>query len=363
MLNNHPLTPLLEKGGGLGAQIKNKMKVVIPVAGYGTRLRPHTLTTPKVMMNVAGKPMLYFIVEQLLRDNIGDKIIFITGFLGDQIEECLKKSFEGIGADKFEFIVQDEPKGLGHAIHCAKKAFNKNEELLIILGDTLFDVDLKKFIDSKNSVISVQKVDDPRRFGVVETNAKGEITRFVEKPASKIVSTSNDAIIGLYFFKNSDSIFNGLEHIVSNGHTTSGEYQLTDAMQYMLQNSQQIPSDVFTIFHIDAWLDCGKPETILETNRYLLKKMDHKYDYQGSTINYPVYIGENVILQNSTIGPNVTINGNCEICDSKIENSIINKETKIQRSELKNSMVGEYSVIKNSKGEINAGPYSEIVGK
>ncbi len=339
------------------------MKVVIPAAGFGTRLRPHTLTTPKVMLNVAGKPMLYFIVEQLLQDNIGDKIIFITGFLGDQIEEGLKKDFAGRGAEKFEFIVQDEPKGLGHAVHCAKKSFAKNEELLIILGDTLFDVDLKKLVSSKSSVVSVQKVDDPRRFGVVETNSSGEITKFVEKPASKDVSPSNDAIIGLYLFKNSESIFNSLEHIVSNDHTTSGEYQLTDAMQHMLGNAQEDSKDKFTIFHIEGWLDCGKPETILETNRYLLKKMDHKYDYKGCTINYPVFIGENVILQNCTIGPFATINDDCEICDSTIENSIINKGTKIQRSELNNSIVGEFSVIKNSKSEINTGPYSEIFSK
>ena len=337
------------------------MKVVIPAAGYGTRLRPHTLTTPKVMLNVAGKPMLYFIVEQLLHDNIGDKIIFITGFLGDQIEENLKKDFAGKGAEKFEFIIQDEPKGLGHAVHCAKKAFDKNEEVLIILGDTLFDVDLKKLVANKNSVVSVQKVDDPKRFGVVETNSKGEITKFVEKPASKKVSPSNDAIIGLYLFKNSDSIFAGLDHIVDNEHTTRGEYQLTDAMQHMLENSQKDASDVFTIFHIEGWLDCGKPETLLETNRYLLKKMGHKYDFKGCTIIDPVFIGENVVLQNSTIGPYATINDNCEICDSVIENSIINRGTKIQKSELNNSIVGEYSVIKGMKGEINVGAYSEIV--
>ncbi|CAN5656409.1 sugar phosphate nucleotidyltransferase [soil metagenome] len=338
------------------------MKVVIPVAGYGTRLRPHTLTTPKVLLNVAGKPMLHFIVEQLLEDNIGSKIIFITGFLGDQIESSLTESFAGKGAEKFEFIVQDEPKGLGHAIHCAKPSFSENEELLIILGDTLFDVDLKELVSNKNSVISVQKVDDPTRFGVVETNENGEITKFVEKPSSREVSPSDDAIIGLYLFKNSDSIFSGLEHIVRNELTTKGEYQLTDAMQHMLSNPDGKYDDIFSIYHIQGWLDCGKPETLLETNRYLLKKHAHKYNLKGVKIKYPIFIGKNAVIENSTIGPFATINDNCEVRDSVVENSIINQGSVIEDSELNNSIIGEYSLIKNSKADLNIGPYSEIHG-
>jgi len=257
------------------------MKAIIPVAGFGTRLRPHTLTTPKVLLNVAGHPMIYFIIDQLIKEKLVSSIVFITGFLGDKIEDYIRKTFKY----DFRFIVQDEPLGLGHAIYCAKPAFGekKDEEALIILGDTLFDVDLKKMCGSKSSVIGVKEVEDPRRFGVVEKDKKGFITKFVEKPASPDVSPSKEAIVGLYYLKNAKVLFNSLEYTITNNIKTKGEFQLTDALDKMLKEKEKM-----TTYKVQGWLDCGKPETLLDTNRYILAKNQKKYKFNGSIIVEPV---------------------------------------------------------------------------
>ncbi len=329
------------------------MKGIIPVAGFGTRLRPFTLTNPKILLNVAGKPMIYFIVEQLINEKIVDEIIFVTGYLGDKFEDYIKKTFDF----NFKFIVQDEPKGLGHAIHCAKTGFDKNEDALIILGDTLFDVDLKKLVDNPKSVISIKEVDDPRRFGVVEKNDAGEITRLIEKPASKEVSPSNEAIVGIYYLKNSDKLFEALDHVVDNNITVKGEIQLTDALEYML-NTQK---EKMTTYPLKGWLDCGKPETMLSTNRYILTKMNLEYNFSKDVkIIPPVFIGENVKIKNSIIGPYATINDNCTITDSKIQDSIINANTIISNSVLNESLIGEYCKVDNQSKRLYLGEYSEI---
>ena len=333
------------------------MIAIIPVAGYGKRLRPHTLTKPKVLLNVAGKPMIHFIVEQLIKDKIADKIVFITGYMGDKIEAYLTGAFPRKGKTKFEFITQDDPKGLGHAIHCAKPAFNNNEEVLIVLGDTLFDVDLKKMTGKKSSVIGVKKVDDPRRFGVVEKNKKGVITRFVEKPASDKVSPSNEAIVGLYFLKDSGSLFDALDHIISKKIKSKGEFQLTDALEKMLSQGEKM-----TTFKVDGWLDCGKPETLLDTNKYILdnilKKSKHKVP-SGCLIAEPVFIGKNVKLKNCIVGPYATINDNCEINNSIIINSIINKNCTIENSILEETILGESSNVRRESLKLNMGDFSE----
>lgn len=337
------------------------MKVIIPVAGFGTRLRPHTLLHPKVLMTVTGKPMIYFIVEQIIKEKISNHIIFIVGYLGDRIEKYILKEFGHNKDIKFEFLVQDEPKGLGHAVHCAKPAFNnkadKDKEALIILGDTLFDVDLKKLTTNDLSVIGVKKVDDPRRFGVVETNDKRLITRFVEKPASKEVSASNDAIVGLYYIKNSDNLFGALEYIFKNEIKTKDEYQLTDALAKMIADKEQM-----TTYDVQGWLDCGKIETILETNAYLLDKLyaDKNYEFENTIIMAPVYIANGCKIKNCTIGPNVSISKDCIIENTIIKNSIVNDNCEIDNSEINDSLVGFNCKVKNYKGTMTLGDYSEV---
>lgn len=333
------------------------MKVIIPVAGFGTRLRPHTLHNPKVLLNVGGKPMIHYIIEQLIKDKIASSIILITGFLGDKIKDYLNNTFDF----KFDYVQQDEAKGLGHAVYCAKQVFkNKNDEALIILGDTLFDVDLKKMVKGNYSMIGVKVVDDPRRFGVVEKNKEGFIKRFVEKPVSKEISPSNEAIVGLYYLKNSVHLFKALEHIMRNNITVKGEFQLTDALEFMINNNEKMKT-----YYIDGWLDCGKPETLLETNRYLLKKNQktkikkHK-SVTDSKIIEPVFIGNNVKIEGSVIGPFATINENCVIKSSIIQNSIIDKFSTVENCIISESIIGEGASIKRDSMKVNLGNYSEV---
>jgi len=341
------------------------MKVIIPVAGFGTRLRPHTLHNPKVLLNVGGKPMIYYIIDQLIKDKIATSIILVTGFLGDKIKDYLDNTFKF----KFDYVEQAEAKGLGHAVYCAKSIFKeKNDETLIILGDTLFDVDLKKMTKTGNSVIGVKVVEDPRRFGVVEKNKNGFITRFVEKPANAKVSSSNEAIVGLYYLKNSKSLFKSLEYIMENNIKGKGEFQLTDALENMINNEEKMKT-----YYIDGWLDCGKPETLLETNRYLLNKLNklnksknkagnkkNKFKNLNSKIIEPVFIGKNVVIENSIVGPFATINDDCEIKNSIISNSIIEKFSKIENCVLTESIIGEGASVKREVLKLSIGNYSEI---
>lgn len=331
------------------------MKIIIPVAGVGKRLRPHTHTNPKPLLNVAGKPMLHFIVEQIIKEKIANEFVIITGYMGDKIQNYLDTTFAGKA--KFHYIEQKNPKGLGHAIHHAKPFFKKDEDAFIILGDTLFDVNLKKFVDSEHSVIGVKEVDDPKRFGVVEKDGDGFVKRFVEKPKSKKVSPSNEAIVGLYYIKNSKALFAALESIMKKNITTSGEYQLTDALENMLGKKAG-----FTTFNVDGWLDCGKSETLLETNKYLLEKLygSKKYKVSGVKITEPVYIGKKVTFKNAVIGPNVTINDGCSIINSTLRDSIIEADTSIENSNISESIIGRNCIVKNVKLKINVGDNSEI---
>ncbi len=329
------------------------MKVIIPVAGFGKRLRPHTLTNPKVLLNVAGHPMIFYIVDQLIKDRISSSIIFVTGFLGDRIEDYINNTFKF----KFEFVVQEKAHGLGHAIYCAKGNFpsDTKEDVLIILGDTLFDVDLKKMCDNKYSVIGVKKVDDPRRFGVVEKDKNGFIKKFIEKPASAKVSPSNEAIVGLYYLKDSKLLFDSLKYIIDNKIKSKGEYQLTDALEKMINENEKMKT-----FNVNGWLDCGKPETILETNRYILNKRNKKYKLKGTLVKEPVFIGKNVKFENCIIGPYATINDNCVLKNCNISNSIISEDCVIENSTLTESLIGKSSRVKNKIDVLNLGEYSEI---
>ena len=331
------------------------MKIIIPVAGVGKRLRPHTHTNPKPLLNVAGKPMIHFIVDQIIKEKIASEFVIITGYMGEKIQKYLDKTFAGKA--KFHYVEQKDPKGLGHAIHHAKPFFKKNEDAFIILGDTLFDVNLKKFVGSKHSVIGVKEVDNPKRFGVVEKDEKGLVKRFVEKPKSKKVSPSNEAIVGLYYVKNSKALFAALESIMKKKITTGGEYQLTDALEEMLSKNEN-----FATANIQGWLDCGKAETLLETNRHLLEKLygKKKYKLKGVKITEPVYIGKKVTFKNAVIGPNVTINDGCSIINSTLKDSIVEMDTIIENSNINESIIGKNSIVKNVKLKLNVGDNSEI---
>ena len=235
------------------------LRVIIPVAGVGTRLRPHTHTAPKVMLQVAGKPMIGHILDELKQYPV-EEITLIVGHLGEAICTYVKQAYDF----KFKFITQEELKGLGHAIWLTGDLYRDlKEPLLIILGDTIFEADFKSIIGSDSNWIGVKEVEDPRRFGIVELE-DGRIRAMVEKPEHP---TTNLAIVGIYYFTSGNLLYTCLDEIVLSGKTTKGEYQLTDALQLMLERGALMKP-----FMIDGWYDCGKPETLLSTNRILLSK-------------------------------------------------------------------------------------------
>ncbi len=323
------------------------MKAIIPVAGVGTRLRPHTFSHPKVLLNVAGKPIIGHIMDKLIDAGI-DEAIVIVGYLGDMVEDWLLKNY----TIKFTFVSQTELLGLAHAIWMCKPYVIDNEPLFIILGDTIFDVDLQPVLQSPFSTLGVKEVDDPRRFGVAVTTDEGKILKLVEKPDTLV---SNLAIVGLYFLQQSGSLFASIDHLISNNIKTKGEYQLTDALELMIEGGEP-----FTTFPVHGWYDCGKPETLLSTNEILLKDNISTKAYPGCIINDPVFIADNAILENSIIGPYTTIGEKAVINNVIIRNSIIGYNARVGHIMLDHSIVGNNAFITGSSQEINIGDYSEI---
>ncbi|NJD23579.1 MAG: nucleotidyl transferase [Melioribacter sp.] len=322
------------------------MRAVIPAAGIGTRLKPHTYSLPKVLLNVGGKPILGHIIEKLLAEKI-TKATFVTGYLGEKIVEYVHKEFPSLKAD---FIEQEEALGLGHAIQVAMPTID-DDEIFIILGDTIFDVDLKKVFLNKNSSLGVKMVDDPSRFGVAVCE-NGKIIKLIEKPKEII---SRLALVGLYFITNANLLKESLNDLFNKKIKTRGEYQLTDALQIMIDKGEKL-----TTFQVEGWYDCGKPETLLSTNQFLLTKRGTNRRVENVVINDPVFISENALIKNSVIGPFTTISDNCEITDSIIRNSIVSSGAKIEKAMLENSIIGSNAIVKSNFKKLNTGDSSEI---
>ncbi len=322
------------------------MRAIIPVAGLGTRLKPHTHSVPKVLLNVGGKPMLGHILDKLVEEGV-EKATFIIGHLGNKIESFVRNEYPQISSD---FVVQKEMLGLGHAIYTSIPTFDENE-LFIILGDTIFDVDLKKLFSSEHTSLGVKHVDDPRRFGVAVTDNKF-ITKLVEKPQHPV---SKLALVGLYYIKNPDLLKSCLEEIINNDIMTRGEYQLTDALQLMIERDEEV-----TTFDVEGWYDCGKPETLLETNKFLLTQKGSNRELNNCVVDHPVYISDEAVVENCVIGPFTTIAEGCVVRNSIIRNSIISSNAHVEKSMLENSIIGSSAVIKGSFQKLNAGDSSEI---
>lgn len=330
----------------LNIRLKEHMRAVIPVAGFGTRLKPYTYAVPKVLLNVGGQPILGHILRSLLADNI-TKATFIIGHLGEQIIEYVKAEFPEIDSD---FVDQYEMEGLGHAIFKAIPTFDE-EEIFIILGDTIFDVDLKGVFKKGVTSLGVKEVADPRRFGVAVCE-NGRITRLVEKPK---IPMSNLALVGMYYIAHADMLIKSLNELVERDIRTGGELQLTDALQIMIDKGEEIRT-----FPVEGWYDCGKPETLLSTNRFLLSKNSPVRKLENVVINNPVYIAENATVTNSVIGPYTTVDEGCHISDSIIRNSILGKDSEVEKSILENSIIGNHTIIRGSYKKCNAGDSSEI---
>ncbi|MCX6150684.1 MAG: sugar phosphate nucleotidyltransferase [Ignavibacteriales bacterium] len=322
------------------------MRAIIPVAGFGSRLKPHTYSIPKVLLNVGGKPILGHIIEKLLHEGI-QKATFVIGHLGEMVKEFIIKTYPELQAD---FVEQKEMQGLGHAIYMAVPTFD-DKEIFIILGDTVFDVNITDVFKNKQTALGVKTVEDPSRFGVAVVE-NGFIIKLVEKPKQPI---SKLALVGLYYISNADKLVKSLEDLIKRDIRTKDELQLTDALQLMLDAGEKI-----TTFPVDGWFDCGKPETLLSTNQHILNQDSTHTDLKGVVINSPVYIAPSAIVKNSVIGPFTTISEGCVIIDSIIRNSILGDNSHVEKAMLEDSIIGNSSIVKGNYKRLNAGDSSEI---
>jgi glucose-1-phosphate thymidylyltransferase len=329
------------------------IKAIIPVAGIGTRLRPHTHTVPKSLIPVAGKPILGHIMDKLTDAGVSEFIIVI-GYLGDKIEEFVTQNYPNVDA---KFVIQTVGKGVGHAIYLTKEHWTANDELLVVFGDTIVEVDLDTFLKSETNNLGVMKVEDPRQFGVAEIDGDRKITRMVEKPT---MPKSNLALVGLNFIKNSGLFLDCLNEIIDQEIKTQNEYHLTDALMRMIDKGS-----TFTITEVDNWFDCGKKEIILETNKTLLEhnhyqKHRNKDNIHNSIIVEPVYIAADAVIKNSIIGPHVSIGQGAIVENSIMNDSIIGPNSHIQFVVLQDSLIGNDASLKGFMQSLNLGDSAEV---
>lgn len=328
------------------------MKAIIPVAGAGKRLRPHTYTQPKPLILVAGKPIISFIIDEVLKVGITD-FVFIIGYLGEKIRLFLEETYPHL---HMEFVYQEERQGLGHAIWTARDSLKGSSEIFIILGDTIFEANLTEMISHPLSCLGVKKVSDPRDFGVVETDEKGFARRVIEKPN---IPKSNLAIVGLYKIKEVNALLEALSYNMEHNIRTMGEFQLADALQRMIDTGIRINT-----LPVNNWFDCGKKDILLETNRMLLDRegfaTDDLPEFEDTIIVHPVSIGKGCQISHSIIGPHVTIGENTQIRYSIIKDSIIGHYAAIEEVVLHNSVVGSDTAVKGSQQSLNIGDNTEI---
>jgi len=323
----------------------------------GKRMRPHTLTTPKPLIPIAGKPMVQRIVEDITKvaNEKVEEIAFVIGpNFGKEAEDNLKKVANSLGA-KGSIYYQHQALGTAHAILCAKDVMDG--KLIVAFADTLFKADFK-MDTSQEGIIWVQKIEDPRQFGVVRVNEKNIITDFVEKPQSFV---SDLAIIGIYYFKDGNYLRNELQYLIDNNIREKGEYQLTNAMENMKNKGTP-----FVPGKVTEWLDCGNKNATVFTNQRILEFIKNEKLISPSVKNInskiiePCYIGESVVLENSTVGPHASIGNNCEIKNSVVRNSIIQTNTKINNANIENSMLGNFVEWTGNSKDLSIGDYSTV---
>jgi len=320
---------------------------IIPAAGIGTRLRPHTYTLPKALLYVAGKPIISHILDDVVP--LGpSRIVLIVGYKGELIEAYVRKHYPRLPV---EFVVQEERRGIGHAVNLTRSVADTGEPLLIVLGDTIIKTDLRAVTALTSNVLGVKEVEDPRRFGVCEVR-DGRITRLVEKPQNP---PSNLALVGLYFLRQGHDLFAAVRDIIDRNITTNNEYQITDALQLMIERGGE-----FVPFGIDEWFDCGKPEAMLETNRKLLKNAPGARPIEGSIIIPPVSISPSAEIVNSIIGPYVSIAERAVINSSIVRDSVLSEGALVTDAMLESSLIGANAVIRGGFKKLDVGDSSEI---
>jgi glucose-1-phosphate thymidylyltransferase len=331
------------------------MNIIVPMAGRGSRLRPHTLTVPKPLVPVGGKPIVHRLVEdiaQVCHEKINE-IAFVIGDFGEAVEKELLSVAENLGA-KGSIHYQDKPLGTAHAVLCA--ASKLEGPTVVAFADTLFKANFK-INPEDEGILWVKQIDDPSAFGVIKLNEKGEITDFVEKPKEFV---SDLAMIGIYYFKDGVRLRNELQYLIDHDVIKGGEYQLPDALRRMTEDGC-----VFKPGEVIEWMDCGNKEVTVHTNQRVLEHdwAEHKglvhpsVKVNESIILPPCHIGENVILSHSVIGPHVSIGSGSHIENSIIKNSIIQHKTAIVNSILQDSMIGSNVVIKGTSKDLSLGDY------
>ena len=326
------------------------------MAGRGSRLRPHTLVTPKPLVNIAGKPIVHRLVEDIVAasNEPVDEIAFIIGDFGLDAEKQLKEIAKKLAA-KSSIYYQEEPLGTAHAILCAKESLSGN--CVVAFADTLFEADFT-INNNEDGIIWVSKIDDPSSFGVVKTNENNIITDFVEKPTQFV---SDLAIIGIYYFKDGEYLKKELEYLINNNIKDKGEFQLTSALENMKNKGVN-----FVTGKVSEWMDCGNKEAAILTNTTILKNRGHDLDQtaniENSTVIKPCYIGKNVKIKNSVVGPHVAVAEGVSISHSTIKNTIIQKNSTIINTKLNNSMIGSEAHVdtKNTVCELSIGDFSII---
>ncbi len=315
--------------------------VIIPAAGEGQRLRPHTLRKPKVMLEVAGKPIIGHILDRVSRLN-PDRIWVVVPPADEWISSYLQASYRR----NFEFVVQSEPRGLGHAVWCAG-ADRAGLPLLILLGDTIVDFDFQLMFQADYS-IGVKEVSDPSRFGVVLVE-NGVVSRVIEKPREPV---SRLAIVGIYYFRESKLLYQSLERLIAENRMIKGEYQFTDALQFLANQGAGIRT-----VDVDVWLDCGTPEALLETNRLLLERQKTALPELNTVrIVPPVFIAPDARIERSEIGPYVSVSAGAQISGSVVKDSLIYQGARVANCRLSGAIVGEDAEVRGVDGAVNVGP-------
>ncbi|MEX2583229.1 MAG: sugar phosphate nucleotidyltransferase [Gemmatimonadota bacterium] len=330
------------------------MKVVIPLAGKGTRLRPHTHVTPKPLIKVGDKPVMSYILDDL-RDFGVREAVFITGHLKDKVEGYIRSEYPEFTAHYVEQPVQN---GTAGAIDLARPFVD--EDLLIIFVDTLFDADLseaRRLPEGDAGVIWVKEVEDYQRFGVVVTDEDGYMEKIIEKPSEPISKRAN---IGLYYIRDWKLLFEGIQHTLESEPGPSGEYYLTDAFQYMIDHGARIKT-----IDVEGWYDAGKPETVLETNLHVLETTRGKRppDRPGVRVFEPVHVADGVELEECEIGPNVTISAGARIVRSKLRDTIVGDGASVEDSELHDSLIGPEASVVGVRGQVDVGDHSVVRGE
>jgi glucose-1-phosphate thymidylyltransferase len=324
------------------------MKVIIPLAGKGTRLRPHTHLTPKPMLRVAGKPVISYLLDDLEKLGGIEQIIYITGHLKDKVEEYARTEYDFPAV----FVEQKVQNGTATAVELARPYVD--QPVLIIFVDTIFDADLSLVQNTDaDGIIWVKEVEDYQRFGVVVTDAKGYMTRIVEKPSTPISKRAN---IGLYYIRNWKLLYEGISYVMKQP-ANKGEYYLTDAFQYMIDKGAKIK-----VVDVEGWYDAGKLDTLLDTNRAMLERGAARgpRNAKNSTIIDPVYVEDDVVITNSTIGPNVSVHAGAVIDGSTVRDSIVGSKSTVRNSDLHGSMIGDEVVLDGVKGQVTIGDNSEV---